>query len=500
LSRHAAKLGGAVWAVLGGVAWALCFGDDGLLLAPWLALAPLFLLLGGERPGRWAFLHGTAFWIVSLYWIPATLVTFGRLPFGLAALGLLLLATFLSLLFWLPLGWLGRRLWAAGGWRLYLGLPALWVALEWLREFLFSGFPWNVAAYAVVEVPGALPLAALVGAYGVSFLVAAVNVAVAAACAAGWGGRASRRPLAAAALVAVVALVLGAALAPAARSGSGSAGGRTAVVVQPNIPNLVTWDRALIDRNYRQSMTMAEAACEPGALVILPESALWPKSYESDPELVTDLDRLGERGCHVLFNSLAGRQSPYRNSVLLVGADGVEGGYDKRHLVPFGEYVPFKGILPFMDKLARMAGDFVPGTDAGLIAWGEERLGAAICYEVVYPTSVAAQVRAGATALVTVVNDAWYGDTTAPWQHLRAARFRAAESDRVMLRAAITGVSAVIAPDGSVEQLLGVGESGTLVTRIEPRTRLTPYSRAPWLVPAVSALLALAACARFRAR
>ncbi len=274
-------------------------------------------------------------------------------------------------------------------------------------------------------------------------------------------------------------MALGAAVAPAARG----EGGRAAVVLQPNIPNLVAWDQELVERNYRQSLAMAEGACEPGVLVILPESALWPKSYDSDPDLVADLDRLAARGCRVLLNSLSGRRSPYRNSVLLVGADGVEGAYDKRHLVPFGEYVPFKGLLPFMDKLARMAGDFAPGTDAGLIPWGDQLLGAAICYEVVYPTGVAAQVRAGATVLVTVVNDAWYGDTTAPWQHLRAARFRAAESDRVMLRAAITGVSAIIGPDGSVEQQLGVGERGVLATRLEPRARLTPYSRAPWLVP-----------------
>ncbi|MDH3404634.1 MAG: apolipoprotein N-acyltransferase [Acidobacteriota bacterium] len=494
---RAPALPGAVWAVLGGVAWALCFGDQGLRLAPWLALAPLFLLLAGRRPAWWAFVHGMAFWLASLYWIAGTLVTFGRLPAGLAALGLLLLAAFLSLLFWLPLGLLGRRLWAAGGWRLVAGLPALWIALEWLREYLFSGFPWNLAAYAVIEVPGALPLASLVGSYGVSFLVVAVNAAAAAFLAGLRGGREGAwKPLAAAAGAAVVALVLGAAAAPPERSAAGQA----VVVVQPNIPNLVAWDAALVERNYRQVLAMSEAACRPGALLILPESALWPRSYETDPRLVADLDRLARRGCRILFNSLSGRASPYRNSVLLVGPDGVEGRYDKRHLVPFGEYVPFAGVLPFVDKLARMAGDFAAGTDAGLIGLGEHELGAAICYEVVYPASVAAQVRDGATVLVTVVNDAWYGDTTAPWQHLRAARFRAAESDRVLLRAAITGVSAVIAPDGSVEQLLGVGRRGVLATRVEPGRRLTPYSRAPWLVPALGALLALAACARFPRR
>jgi len=156
--------------------------------------------------------------------------------------------------------------------------------------------------------------------------------------------------------------------------------------------------------------------------------------------------------------------------------------------------------LPFMDKLARMAGDFAAGRDPGLLVWGDERLGPAICYEVVYSTPVAAQVRAGATILLTVTNDAWYGDTTAPWQHLRAAQFRAAETQRPMLRAAITGVSAVIGADGAIEQFLGVNEQGVLEAQITGRHNLTPYARFPWLIPALSTLLVLIACARFRPR
>ncbi|MCZ6507149.1 MAG: apolipoprotein N-acyltransferase, partial [Acidobacteria bacterium] len=490
-ARLASVLGrvpGSAWAALGGLAWALCFADRGLLLGPWVALAPLVALLGSKRPTWYAFVHGTAFWGASLYWIPATVVTFGRVPWALGILGLVLLASFISLLFWVPFGYLGQRLWAAGRWRRYAGLPALWVALEWLREYILSGFPWNLAAYALVEVPGALPLAALVGSYGLAFLVVWVNVALV-----GSLGERRWRPLAAAVGVTLVGLLVGAWIRP--ENGVGEAA-RKVRVLQPNIPNLTAWDEAQVQRNYRQVLAQATAACEPGALLVLPESALWPYTYERHPSLVAALDAIAEGGCWLLINSITSAGEAYYNSTLLIGPEGIEGRYDKRHLVPFGEYVPLQGVFTWLDKLSRLAGDFTAGAEPALMRWGDEQLAAAICYEVVYPGSVANQVRAGATMLVTVTNDAWYGDTTAPWQHLRAPQLRAAENARPMLRAAITGVSAVIAADGSITDFLGVGEKGVLAARVVGRDRLTPYSRAPWLVPLACCLVALLAYAR----
>jgi apolipoprotein N-acyltransferase len=176
---------------------------------------------------------------------------------------------------------------------------------------------------------------------------------------------------------------------------------------------------------------------------------------------------------------------------------------DKRHLVPFGEYVPLRALVPGLGKLARMVGDFAPAREVALLDWGAQRLGVAVCFEVIFPGETAALVRAGATLLVTVTNDAWYGDTAAPWQHLAAARFRAAENRRWLLRAAITGVSAAIAPDGSLRGVLGVGEEGTIVARFEGRRDLSPFSRAPWAVPAICACvvgLSLFAAPRLRRR
>jgi apolipoprotein N-acyltransferase len=197
----------------------------------------------------------------------------------------------------------------------------------------------------------------------------------------------------------------------------------------------------------------------------------------------------------VLLNSSHEDGGRTYNSAYLVDAAGAPQRYDKRHLVPWGEYVPLGDVLPFVGKLARAAGDFAPAEELRLLEWRSERLGPAICFEVIFPEETAALVRAGSTVLVTVTNDAWYGDTAAPWQHFRAARFRAAENRRPLLRAAITGVSALVGADGRPVDWLAPYAQGTLAGRVVGRRDLSPYSRRPWLVPAACALVALAGLA-----
>ncbi|HSM14721.1 MAG TPA: hypothetical protein VLA66_11710, partial [Thermoanaerobaculia bacterium] len=160
----------ALWAIAGGAAWGVCHLA---LPAPWLslvALAPLYLLLGVRRAGWWGWLHGIASWSVAVWWIVPTVTVYGMLPGWLGALALLLLAAILGSYHALFAA-LGARLWRSGRRLDLLALPALWVALEWVRAWALSGFPWNLAAHAWTEVPGALALSSWIGAYGVSALV-----------------------------------------------------------------------------------------------------------------------------------------------------------------------------------------------------------------------------------------------------------------------------------------------------------------------------------------
>ncbi|MES1240613.1 MAG: apolipoprotein N-acyltransferase [Acidobacteriota bacterium] len=485
-----------------GVLWALQFARDPAVVAPWLALAPLLYLFGRTRAsGRLAFLFGFAAWMTGLSWIVPTLLTFGGMS-KLVAIPLTgLLAAYLAG-FEAIFGWLGGKAWRRWPWLRLLVLPSLWVALEWLRTYLFGGFPWNLAAYSWVEVAGALPLSAWIGPYGISFLVVLASAGVASAL-----ERRRWEPLAVAWLVPLLLLPLAgrwsarrnlADVREAVRFGDE---GLPVRLIQPNIPNLTAYDPVAVLRNYRKVLDPSVEACQPGTLVIWPESATWPFSYARDPQMRADLDALVKRGCSVLFNSSHPVGESFYNSAYLLTPEGTIHRYDKRHLVPFGEYVPFRGLFSWMDKLARNAGEFRAADGLTLLPWEREQIGTAICYEVVYPAEVAQLTQRGATLLVTITNDAWYGDTWAPWQHLRAARFRAAENRRPLLRAAITGVSAVVGADGSVWTQLGVFKEGVLRARVLGRTGMTPYARLPWLFPLLASLVSgIALVALYSAR
>src|SRR4051812_43992987 len=259
-------------AAASGVLWGLCFGRAPLSVASWIALAPLVLLLAGPHPGRIGWVHGYAAWMTGLYWIVPTLQTYGggiSLPVAIALTSLL--AGYLAL-FHAAFAWLGARIGRRLGSSHVLGdlgrlaaLPALWTALEWLRTYLGGGFPWNLAAYAWVDVPGALPLSAWIGAYGISFLIVLTSVAVATAI--------QRRRWEPAAIGLLVPLLL----LPLAGRWSLRQDflalrempdfGHAVRLLQPNIPNLIAYDETAVIRNYQKVIRLSEDACQPGALV-----------------------------------------------------------------------------------------------------------------------------------------------------------------------------------------------------------------------------------------
>ena len=477
------------------MAWGLCHARQPVPALAFVALVPLLVVAGGERPGRLGWLHGIVSWCVAIPWIVPTVTTYGMLPGWLGGLALVALAALYGAyhgLFALA----GARLWRRGDPLSLAGLAGLWVALEAARAVTpLDGFPWNLAAYAWTDLPGALPLASWVGAYGVSALVLAANLGVARAVV-----RRDWTPAAVGLLVPAILLPVAARFARPSFDASGARVHEVAVV-QPNTPNRPHFDAAANEVDYRRLLRLTDEVCAPGRLVVWPESAAWPRDWQEDAVLRADLEARAARGCPILFNSPHTVGEGTYNSVLLVDADSSASEpqrVDKRHLVPFGEFVPLRRQLPFLGKIARSIGEFTAADRVALLDWAGERLGVAVCFEVIFPGETAQLVRAGATVLVTVTNDAWYGDTAAPEQHLRAARFRAAENRRWLVRAAVTGISAVVRPDGALAGRLGVGEEGTLVTGLLGRDDRSPYTRAPWLVPALGALLAAAAWIRAR--
>jgi apolipoprotein N-acyltransferase len=475
----------------------------------WLSLAPLFAALHGVSPRRGAalgFLHGVVFFGLLVYWIPAVVTIYGRLP-GIVGLGVgaLLVAALASFhaLFGASQAWLYRRL----GPGALLVAPAAWVAIsEWLRLWPAGGFPWGYLGYTQHASRIFLPLAPWTGVFGLSFLLASVNAAACGALAP-LGARRPRR-------FRVVCLVAGSVLLLVA-AGAGSRAEVPAeeasipvAAIQGNVLQDQKWQAENRGTILRRHLEMTEEAARSGARLILwPESSTLERIEES-PALLERLAEIARRHEAALLLGSVHRlpEGGYTNAAFLLTAGaGLSDRYDKIHLVPFGETVPFHSVLFFIKPLVEAVGDFTPGTDASplggdLLLAGDDNpptpFGVAICYEVTYPHLVARQVRAGATFLTTITNDAWFGRTSAPAQHFAMAAFRAAETQRWLVRAANTGISGLVAPSGRVVQATPLFRTAVVRGAVGPRRELTWAVRHPHAVPgACVIILALAATA-----
>jgi apolipoprotein N-acyltransferase len=275
-------------------------------------------------------------------------------------------------------------------------------------------------------------------------------------------------------------------------------------VIQPGTSLEEKWDpsqwREIADRVW--SLTRSAAARGAG-LVLWPESAV-PFSIESDPEYRAAVESLArELGVDILLNSVGSlEEGGYTNSAYLVTPHGLSSArYDKVHLVPFGEFVPGWARFAFTEALVREVGNFTPGARPTVVP-ARAPVGVAICFEVVFPDLVTAEVRAGAEVLATLTNDGWYGFSWAPRQHFAQVVLRAAENRRFFARAALTGISAVIDPLGRVVARLEVGDSGLLVEDVQPMPGLTPRARWGdwWAILCAVAAAAILVSSRVRRR
>lgn len=500
----------AGWALLSAGLLALAFPTADLWPLAFVALAPLLVAAAAARPTRAlavGTLAGTTFAPAILWWLTVAMAEFGGIARPTSALLLLLLAVYVG-------AYVGAF---AAGWAWSARLPpvarllfaaALWTALEYLRAQLFTGFPWGFLAYTQYRNIPLIQMAAWTGMYGVSFLVVLTNVALGLLIL-------HRRAWTTAAGVGLVGLgALGAALGLPRLAHRPSEGPALRVaIVQGNIPQDVKWSPAW---RLRTSETYGrltlEAARTAPALIVWPETAL-PFILSRDEGVREWLGRLAaEARTFVLVGApdvSVASPTRYTNSAFLVAPDGwIAGRYDKVHLVPFGEYVPLRRLFFFMDKLAQGAvGNFLPGEAQAVLASPGFHVGATISYEIYFPNEVRGFILRGADLLANITNDAWYGRTAAPYQHLAMAVFRAVENRAYLVRAANTGVSAIIAPDGRIVDQSKIFTEAILTgeVRLRPRAAfLTPYTRYgdvfAWIALAGAAVApgALAAARRLR--
>lgn len=463
-------------------------------LLAWAALVPLIGALNGTRPGE-ALRRGLVFGIVHfaslLYWLVPTMVIYGHLPWPLAIGILFLFACVLSLLAAAPVA-AAVGLAAGTPGRLLLLFPVFWVGAEYLRSFLFTGFPWELLGYSQYRRLHLIQVSDIFGVYGLSGLIALTNAALflAALRARGgvWYGRPVSLPLAIAGLAAAglgLALTVGYALwrIPAVDREAQSAPTVRVAAIQGNIEQSQKWDpafqRATIERYLRRSR---EALAQAPELIVWPESAApFYFPVEAAPTRMVR-EGIAAIGVHFLIGApaveLVDGRPVYFNSAFLVAPSGEPlGRYDKAHLVPYGEYTPYKEYLPFLGKMVEHVGDFAAGERGRTLAGGGWRLGVQICYEIIFPPLAAAQVKNGANLIVTITNDAWYGTTAGPYQHFSLAVLRAVENRRAVVRAANTGISGFIDPAGRILEATPLMTEAAVVRPLPLMEGLTAYHR-----------------------
>jgi len=475
--------------------------------AGWLCLAPLMLAaaLAASSPGAAlaGFAYGLTAFLLTLAWLHPFLVRWAYLGPAEAAAILLLLAAYVALytaaFSWLVHVW--RRRW--GHSVAFLLAPAAWVALEFARDRLLAGFPWGLLGYTQQPALISLQVADLAGVYGVSFLLATA-AAFAAAATFPLCDRAAPAASRTALIAPLILVALGLGYG-AVRLISPGPGGESVPValIQANIAQEEKWDPGEKARIEADHVAMTREATAGGArLVIWSESSV-PISLSRHPDYAERLDALAsETGSDLLVGSVAyepgeGGTYPYNSVYSVLSGRGVADRYDKRKLVPFGEYVPLKRMLPFLEPLVEEASDFHPGDPGGgLLSAGGMRLGMLICYEAIFPELARRETARGAGALVNMTNDAWYGDTGMPRQHLAMAVLRSVENRRFLLRCANTGISAIVDPTGRIVREARLDEPAIVTGRVIPSGRLTVYASIGDSFAGACVILTLLALAR----
>lgn len=471
-------------AAFSGILLALAFPKAGLSFLAWIAFVPLLLACGqksAKKAARLGFVAGMAGYSGILYWINIVVTTYGKLPLPVSILLYLLLVGYLAAFFAL-LCYLVRRA-EERGIPVVLSFPLIWVGLEYVRSFLLTGFPWASLGYSQYRILPLIQVADLTGVYGISFLVALAN-AVAYLLLKRFAGKGEASAYAFRSAV-VFFLVLAAVLVyGTVRMRVPETGEPVRVsLIQGNIDQGIKWDPAFMEATIAIYERLTREAAAAGTdLVVWPESAAPFFFQDESPESLRIRALARSIKGSLLLGSPAyedGRERRrYFNSAFMVSSQGeVLGRSDKVHLVPFGEYVPLAKLLPFVHKLVAGVGDFSPGESFTPLDGPKGKVGVLVCFEGIFPEISRRYVREGAGMLVNITNDAWYGRSSAPYQHLSMAVLRAVENRVPLVRAANTGITAIIDRNGRISQSTGLFREAYLNGVVRPGGGGSVYTR-----------------------
>lgn len=440
--------------VLSAVLLALSFSRFDVSFLAWFGLVPLFFAINGQTKLRASFLFyftGVIFWLGVIYWLVH--VTFA---------GMILMALYLALyfgIFGLILSSIKNRESIVN----LLFIPSIWVILEYIRSHLFTGFGWALMGYSQYRSILPIQIADITGAYGVSFVIILVNICI---------YKILKRKLPVLHSITCL-LIVSSVFAYGFYKISGEESDEVVKisVIQGNIPQEMKWDRryeaSILDRYF--ILTKEAAKTDPN-LIIWPEASFPEVLRGESPNFSALLNLAGDLEIPLLAGVVILEDGKYSNSALLISKEKKSTKrYDKLHLVPFGEYVPLKKILGFLETVVPI-GNFTAGKEYTVFKVPGEpaRFSVLVCFEDVFPELSRGFAKRGANFLVNITNDAWFKDTTAPYQHLAASVFRAVENRRPVVRCANTGISGFIDANGGVD-LLSEESRSTFVEGIKTK-------------------------------
>ena len=492
-------------AITSGILIALSFPTPGISFLAWGALIPLLVAMEGST-SRTAFRVGctcgvTAYAII-LYWLNIVFIRYGHLPWSVS------IPVYLLLVFWLALFYgLSTSIARMGenvGIKAAFTLPVAWVAFDFIRSFLFSGFAWAMLGHSQFRTLPLIQIADLGGVYGITLLIVLANVVLYRALRAVSGAGVRYPVKSALTLLALLVATLFYGFSQLQKNDTDASKKPMRVaLIQGNIPQDVKWSPEFREKTVDTYERLTREAAKGGVdLIVWPESAV-PFFFQDEPLQAERIRKLArETGAHLLLGSpaheLRNGRNTFLNSAFLLSPSGETiGRADKLHLVPLGEYVPLGNILTFINKLVVGIGDFAPGEKAVALDAAGTKLGIQICYEVIFPELAREYVRAGARVLVAITNDAWFGRSSAPYQHLSISIFRAIETRTPLIRAANTGITAIVDKNGHISTMTGLFAEGYRTGEIEPGSGQSLYLKigdAPaWICLLLTAGVALLA-------
>jgi len=480
--------------LLSGFLLALTFPPFDLDFIAWIAIIPLLFAIDGQKPLRallYGFLCGMAFYLVGLSWIINTMVNFGSLPVSLSWIVLSLLAAYLSSYISIFCFFI-QRVARNNPVYLFLMAPLAWTSLEYARSsYPELGFSWLGLGYSQVDSLAVIQIAEFTGVYGVSAWIVFANAGLFIILRGLYvGGVITKlRIPVAIVLIIISSTFLGYGFYDLSRSSTADTQKVDVALIQGNIAQRLKWDRSYRDQvmNIYKRLTLEGVKTQPD-LIVWPE-AVTPFYFSLDLERSQQVvDVVRDSGSHLLLGSpfLKNENGKPKllNSAFFLSEDGkIKERYDKIHLVPFGEFVPFEDLLWFVNKMATGVSDFRRGDEPKVFTLplkgrNDTKFGVSICFEIVFPELVRQPVKRGAEFLVNITNDAWFGKSAASYQHIDMAAMRAVENNVPIVRAANTGITGMIDANGRIVNATEIFIEEALVTTIHPGTTpITFYSR-----------------------